>query len=70
MKINIDNQEVNLPDFFVVGAPKCGTTSLYDYLKSSDNIFLPKVKEPQYFAYKNFGNYFKCMGVRNFCKCN
>jgi hypothetical protein len=65
MKINIDNQEVNLPDFFVVGAPKCGTTSLYDYLKSSDNIFLPKVKEPQYFAYKNFGNYFKSPNSSN-----
>lgn len=65
MKINIDNKEVYLPDFYVVGAPKCGTTSLYDYLKVSSSIFLPKIKEPQYFAYKNFGNYFKSPNSSN-----
>jgi hypothetical protein len=59
MRITHNNQEVNLPDFFVVGAPKCGTTSLFNYLKLSNNIFLPKVKEPHYFAYKDLGKYFK-----------
>lgn len=28
------------PDFFIVGAPKCGTTSLYYYLSQHKNIFL------------------------------
>src|SRR5690349_11034979 len=38
------------PNFFIVGAPKCGTTALYEYLRHHPNIFLPKVKEPHFFA--------------------
>lgn len=37
------------PDFFIVGAPKCGTTSLYAYLRQHPDIYLPAVKEPHYF---------------------
>ncbi len=33
-----------------MGAPKCGTTALYEYLRQHPDIFLPKVKEPHYFA--------------------
>lgn len=39
-----------IPQFFIVGAPKCGTTALYEYLKDHPGIFLPNVKEPDYFA--------------------
>jgi hypothetical protein len=38
------------PNFFIVGAPKCGTTALYEYLRPHPNIFMSKVKEPHYFA--------------------
>ena len=38
------------PDFFIVGAPKCGTTSLYYYLRQHPEIFLPDYKEPHYFG--------------------
>jgi hypothetical protein len=38
------------PDFYVVGAPKCGTTSLYHYLRQHPQIFLPDEKEPHYFG--------------------
>ena len=38
------------PDFYVVGAPKCGTTALYHQLKSHPEIFLPQIKEPHYFG--------------------
>lgn len=38
------------PNFFIVGAPKCGTTALYSYLADHENIFLPSFKEPHYFA--------------------
>jgi hypothetical protein len=38
------------PNFFIVGAPKCGTTALYEYLKEHPNIFLPQLKEPHFFA--------------------
>jgi hypothetical protein len=38
------------PDFFIVGAGKCGTTSLHEYLGAHPRIFMPAVKEPRYFA--------------------
>lgn len=39
------------PNFFIVGAPKCGTTAMYSYLKQHPDVFLPeKVKEPHYFG--------------------
>jgi len=38
------------PNFFIVGAPKAGTTTLYDYLKDISGIFLSPVKEPKYFS--------------------
>ena len=38
------------PDFFIVGAPKAGTTSLYAYLASHPQIFMPKLKEPFFFC--------------------
>lgn len=39
-----------IPDFFIVGAPKCGTTTLYSWLKDHPDLFLPEQKEPHYFA--------------------
>ncbi|MFN2145975.1 MAG: sulfotransferase family protein [Anaerolineales bacterium] len=38
------------PDFFISGAPRCGTTALYTYLCEHPHIFMPKVKELDYFA--------------------
>ena len=37
------------PDFFIVGAPKCGTTALSEYLRSHPNVFMTEPKEPMYF---------------------
>jgi hypothetical protein len=44
------------PNFFIVGAPKCGTTALYEYLRCHPNIFMPRYKEPHFFA-KDLGAY-------------
>jgi hypothetical protein len=38
------------PNFFIVGAPKCGTTSLSEYLRVHPNIFMCLPKEPFFFA--------------------
>lgn len=38
------------PDFFIVGVPKCGTTSIYSYLQAHSQVFLPKWKEPHCFG--------------------
>lgn len=38
------------PSFFIVGAPKAGTTSLNDYLAQYPDIFMPAAKEMHYFG--------------------
>ena len=40
------------PNFFVVGAPKCGTTSLYQYLGQHPDVYLPPKKELHFFSYE------------------
>lgn len=37
-------------DFFIIGAPKCGTTSLVEYLSSHPDIGFSQIKEPHYFS--------------------
>jgi len=39
-----------LPDFFIVGHPKSGTTALYEMLRSHPQIFMPDLKEPRFLA--------------------
>lgn len=41
---------MRIPDFFIVGAPKCGTTSLASYLQAHEHVFMPPIKEPHYFC--------------------
>jgi hypothetical protein len=38
------------PDFFLVGAPKCGTTAMYQFLSQHPDIFLPESKEVHFFG--------------------
>src|ERR1700722_2835206 len=39
------------PDFVIVGAPKCASTAVYRSLREHPSVFLPSLKEPQYFAF-------------------
>lgn len=39
-----------LPNFFIIGAPKAGTTSLYHYLDQHPQIFMSAIKEPHFFS--------------------
>jgi hypothetical protein len=39
-----------LPTFFIIGAPKAGTTSLHNYLAEHPQIQMSSVKEPNFFA--------------------
>jgi hypothetical protein len=43
-------QSPRFPDFFVVGAPRCGTTSFCTYLARNPQICFSKPKEPHYFT--------------------
>lgn len=40
---------MRLPNFFLIGAPKCGTTAIYEYLRDHPNVWMPSVKEPNFF---------------------
>lgn len=42
--------KANKVDFFVIGVARGGTTSLYHYLQQHPGIFLPKVKECNFFS--------------------
>ncbi len=38
-----------VPDFFIVGHEKCGTTALFNILRQHPQIFMPDLKEPRFF---------------------
>jgi len=42
--------EPRVPDFFIVGHHKSGTTALYEMLRRHPQIFMPDLKEPRWFA--------------------
>ena len=41
-----------LPNFLVIGAYKSGTTSLHRYLRQHPDVYMPKKKEPNFFAHE------------------
>ena len=43
-------QAPHFPDFFIVGAPRCGTTSLSRYFTRNPQICFSRPKEPHYFT--------------------
>jgi hypothetical protein len=45
-----DITQMRVPDFFIVGSPKTGTTWLHATLRKHPQIFMPKIKEPQFLA--------------------
>ncbi|MCY3575499.1 MAG: sulfotransferase [Chloroflexi bacterium] len=47
------------PNFFIVGAPKCGTTSLHEYLQRHPEVFMPYYKEPHFFGSDLDGSRFR-----------
>jgi len=38
------------PNFFIVGAPKCGTSAAYTFLREHPDVWMPDQKEPVYFG--------------------
>lgn len=41
---------MKLPDFFIIGAAKAGTTSIHALLDKHPDIYMSKTKEPEFFA--------------------
>ncbi|WP_226663870.1 sulfotransferase domain-containing protein [Microbulbifer aggregans] len=55
-------EEIKKPSFLIVGAMKCATTTLYDQLRLQNGVFMPDLKEPNFFSddaqyYKGFDWY-------------
>jgi tetratricopeptide (TPR) repeat protein/capsular polysaccharide biosynthesis protein len=48
------SQKEQAPNFIIIGATKCGTTSLHEYLKRHPKIFLPQRKELNFFIDRSF----------------
>jgi hypothetical protein len=42
--------DLKLPDFAIIGAARCGTTTLYEHLQRHPDVFMCTPKEPGFFA--------------------
>src|ERR1017187_6888974 len=45
-------RQTQIPDFFIVGHPKSGTTALYEMLRRHPQIYMPDLKETRFFAHE------------------
>jgi len=52
------------PNFFIVGAPKCGTTSMHEYLQRHPDVYMPFFKEPHFFGSDLEGSRFRQFRAR------
>ena len=53
------------PTFLIIGAPRSGTTSLYEYLKKIPEVFMCSIKEPNYFSLSLDPNFLLTQPIRN-----
>ncbi|MFH1842206.1 MAG: sulfotransferase [bacterium] len=56
---------LTLPNFFIIGAAKAGTTALYHYLHEHPDVFMSPIKETNYFAYEGEGKQYHYLGPRS-----
>ena len=63
----MDRKSKKIPNLFIVGAPKCGTTSLAHYLGEHPDIFMCERKEPNYFA-RHLSTEYQSNQINNFEK--
>ena len=43
-----------MPNLFIIGAAKAGTTAVYDYLAQHPQVFLSRIKEPMFFSREEY----------------
>ncbi len=53
MLVTFGDRFIKLPDFFIIGAGKSGTTSLAKYIAQHPQIYVPEVKELHFFLFAN-----------------
>jgi hypothetical protein len=56
------------PNLFVLGFPRCGTTSLFNNLKQHKEIFIPRKKEPRFFDRHVYYDYKKDYPIKSMKK--
>jgi len=69
----IGMDKINKPNFFIIGAPKCGTTSLAQWLSEHPQVYFSLVKEPFYFSediYQNFSSWDEYLKLFSFVKAH
>lgn len=52
--IKLESAQKNAPNFFIIGAAKAGTTTLYDMLDQHPQVYMPFDKEPAFFCDDNY----------------
>ncbi len=56
-----------MPNLIIIGAQKCGTTSVHNYIAQHKDIFMSKIKEPALFRdYEKVSNYYQAVFKMNF----
>ncbi len=45
-------EPADLPNFILIGATRCATSSIHGYLRRHPQIYMPCLKEPKYFNYE------------------
>jgi hypothetical protein len=56
LDLDLGESPAMMPNFFVIGATKSGTTSLYHYLSQHPEVYLSPRKGPHYFAFESGEN--------------
>lgn len=65
-------KKIMKPNFFIIGAPKCGTTTIHKWLSEHPEVFMSKIKEPNHYnkdhnfpKYSKKNDYFKLFETAN-----
>jgi len=59
---------MTLPNFFIIGAPRSGTTSLYRYLEQHPDVYMSPKKEPNFYFLEGVAEKFRGNGTRGWLK--
>jgi len=60
---------VKKPNFFIVGAPKCGTTALCEYLKDHPQVLFSEPKEPKFFNTDFHESHRYALTMKQYLRC-
>jgi hypothetical protein len=63
-----ESQASRLPNMLILGAAKCGTSSLYKYLDQHPDVFMSPFKEPQFFIWEGRAYDIQGPGVQQVAK--